>query len=118
MISEYYLMIFALMIGHAIADYPGQGDFMARGKNCKEPIPGVPWYTVLFNHSLIHAGFVWVITTSPILALCELTAHFAIDYGKCRFKLSFNLDQMLHLACKVLWAFIAVYMLKQTILGM
>lgn len=33
--------IFALMLaGHALADYPLQGDFLAKAKNRANPIPG------------------------------------------------------------------------------
>ena len=39
------LTIFAMMVvGHVLADYPLQGDFLSRAKNRFSPIVGVPWY--------------------------------------------------------------------------
>lgn len=98
----------ALIISHAIADYPLQGDFLAKAKNRAAPIPGVPWQQALAAHASIHAGAVWLITGSIWLGMAELIAHAIIDDAKCRGRLSFNTDQALHIACKVLWVVIAV----------
>jgi len=92
-----------LIVGHALADYPLQGDFLARAKNRAAPIPGVPWYQGLVSHALIHAGFVGVITGSLLLACFELIAHCLIDDSKCMGRISYNADQALHVACKLLW---------------
>lgn len=105
-------MLFAMLIAHALADYPLQGDFLARAKNRAAPIPGVPWYQALGAHALIHGGFVWAITGSAWLGLAEVVAHFAIDDLKCRGKLSFNQDQSLHLICKIIWAVIAALVIQ------
>jgi hypothetical protein len=101
------LMIFALLIGHTLADYPLQGDFLSRAKNRAAPIAGVPWYQALGAHALIHAGFVWAITGVWWLGLAEGLAHAVIDDRKCAGRLSFNQDQALHAVCKVAWAFTA-----------
>lgn len=101
------LMLFALMIGHALADYPLQGDFLAKAKNRTAPLPGVPWQQALGAHALIHAGFVWAITGLWWLGLAEAVAHCAIDDSKCRGRIDFNDDQSYHLICKVIWAGIA-----------
>ena len=98
----------AMVVGHAIADYPLQGDFLAKAKNRAMPIPGVPWYQALAAHSIMHGGMVWALTGSVWLGLAEVVAHSAIDDAKCNGKLSFNQDQGLHIACKVLWAAISV----------
>lgn len=92
-----------LLFGHALADYPLQGDFLSKAKNRLAPIPGVPWYQALGAHAAIHAGFVGVITGSPILAAAELVAHSLIDDAKCAGRLTFNQDQAAHVICKVLW---------------
>lgn len=94
-------LLFKLLVGHAIADYPLQGDFLAKAKNHKSPIPGIPWVHGLFWHSLIHAGFVLFITQSINLALIELFIHMGIDYLKCNGNTNFNLDQTLHIICKL-----------------
>lgn len=96
---------FLMMLGwHALADYPLQGDFLAKAKNRMAPIPGVPWYQAMGAHAAIHALGVGLITHSVVLALCEFGLHFLIDDAKCTGKISFNDDQLLHFACKVAWA--------------
>jgi hypothetical protein len=95
------LLLFA---GHALCDYPLQGDFLARGKNQVAPLPGVPWYQCLAAHALIHSGMVMLITGSVVMALAELVIHAATDYAKSAGHLTFNQDQGIHYACKVLWA--------------
>lgn len=97
----------AMVVGHAIADYPLQGDFLAKAKNRAMPIPGVPWQQALGAHAIMHGGMVWALTGNIWLGLAEVAAHAAIDDAKCRGKLSFNADQALHMACKVAWAVIA-----------
>ena len=98
--------LFALLIGHALADYPLQGEFLAKAKNHKIPITGVPWYQALGAHALIHAGVVWTITGFWWLGIVEFFAHSFIDYMKCDGKIGFNLDQSLHLICKVVYVII------------
>jgi len=98
------LLLFA---AHALCDYPLQGDFLARGKNLKAPLPGVPWYQCMLAHALIHAGAVAFITHSTGLGLAELAIHFAVDVAKCEGKITFNVDQAIHYGCKVVWAFLA-----------
>lgn len=98
------LEIFALLIfAHFLADYPLQGDFLARGKNRMAPIPGIPFYHPLTAHAVIHGGFVGVITGNLGLGLAEAVIHWIIDDSKCRGRISFGTDQALHLGCKILW---------------
>lgn len=106
-------VLFALVIAHAVADFPLQGDFLARAKSPTAPIAGVPWATALWSHALIHGGAVWLVTGSPWLGLAETVAHAAIDHAKCTGRLgrggfAFDLDQSLHLVCKLLWTLAAV----------
>lgn len=103
------LELLALMlVGHALADYPLQGDFLARAKNHAAPIPGVPWWQALGAHSVIHGGFVGVITGLWWLGVAEALAHWTTDYAKCDGKLTFNGDQFIHVLCKAVWAWVAV----------
>lgn len=102
------LMLFAMIAGHALADYPLQGDFLAKGKNRTAPIPGMPWWQLLGAHAVIHGGMVAAITGSLWLGLAETAAHALIDDAKCTGKIGFNTDQALHLVCKLLWVMIAV----------
>ena len=93
-----------LLAGHALCDYPLQGDFLAKGKNFANPLPAVPWYQCMAAHVLIHAGMVYLITGKMWMAVAELTIHFAADMLKCAGKTTFNQDQAIHIVCKIAWA--------------
>lgn len=95
------ILFLKLAIGHFLADYPLQGDFLAAAKNHRKPIPGVPWYQALAAHSAIQAGMVWYLTGSLALGCVEFAAHAFTDYMKSDGRISFNVDQILHLVCKV-----------------
>lgn len=102
-------LLFALLVGHAVADYPLQGDFLARGKNHKLPIPGVPFYQCLLAHAVMHGGMVYALTGQLWLGLLETALHTVIDWAKCQglFGIgarAFNIDQALHVVCKVAYA--------------
>lgn len=88
-----------LIAAHFVADYPLQGDFLAKAK-ANGPLR--VWH--LFGHSAIHGGAVLLITGSLLLALLETAAHMAIDEAKVRGRTTFAQDQALHMACKVAWA--------------
>mgnify|MGYP006895933475 CR=1 FL=1 len=103
-------------MGHAIADYALQSDFIATGKN-RHAIPKgyVPelhgprqliWPYVLTSHALIHGAAVYIITQRIDLALAETGAHWAIDFGKCERWYGIHADQWLHIACKCVWCLV------------
>ena len=105
-------LFFALAIGHALAAFPLQGDFLAKGKNRHLPAahladgkitPKFLWAYLMTAHCLIHAGFVWVITGSVLLGFIELIVHWGIDVIKCEGKTSFEVDQLLHLITKAVF---------------
>lgn len=100
-------LLFLLLAGHALCDYPLQGDFLAKGKNHKLPFPGMAAWQILLAHCLIHCGMVLLVTGSVWLALAELLIHYATDYAKCDGRISFNQDQAIHYMCKLAWAVIA-----------
>jgi hypothetical protein len=101
--------ILALMIGaHFLADYPLQGDFLARGKNRNTPFPGVHFLHPLIAHSSIHGTLVGIITGSLWLGLIETAIHAVTDDAKCRGRISYETDQAIHIACKVAWSTIFV----------
>ena len=102
--------IFAwLLIGHAIADYALQTEWLARAKQPGGTFEGeVIWPGVLACHAGIHAGAVKLATGSWLLAGLEFAAHGAIDYARGRGRLGFNADQAAHVGCKVLWAALAM----------
>lgn len=102
----------ALIVAHAVCDYPLQGDFLARAKNRALPIPGVPWWEALGAHAIMHGGAVWLLTGLWWLGALEAASHFLIDDAKCTGKLgegakAFNRDQALHVLCKAAWVALA-----------
>jgi hypothetical protein len=101
----------ALVVAHAICDYPLQGDFLARAKNRTAPLQGVPWYQALGAHAIIHGGAVALLTGVPLLGLAEVAVHALTDDAKCTGKIGFNTDQAIHVACKLAWAILAGAML-------
>lgn len=101
-------LLILLVLGHWLADYPLQGDFLAKAKNRGTPIPGVPWWQAMTAHCGIHAGIVYVLTSCWPLAAIEFYIHWVTDSKKCRGRIGFNTDQAIHLACKAAWAFIVV----------
>ena len=108
-------ILFLLICGQFLADYPLQGDFLVRGKNRSNPIPGIPFWQCLIAHSFIHGGVVSLITGIWWLGLAEAVCHALIDDSKCTGKIGFNTDQTLHIACKVLWYAVFIILTTQII---
>lgn len=105
-------LFFLLLMGHALADFPLQGDFLSRGKNrnMKPPqladgkeTPNRLWIYLMSAHSLIHAFFVWAFTGSVLLGFAEFVIHWIIDALKCEGRTSFELDQWLHIITKIVF---------------
>ncbi|MBX7207362.1 MAG: DUF3307 domain-containing protein [Verrucomicrobiaceae bacterium] len=102
--------LFALAIGHALADFPLQGEFLAMCKNRRHLIrlkdanlPPSMWISCMAAHCLIHAGMVWIVTGSALLGAVELVIHWALDVAKCEGKTDFSVDQCLHVVCKIMY---------------
>lgn len=103
-------VLFALSAGHALADFPLQGEFLAMCKNrrhlvrLKDPnLPPSMWVSCMAAHCLIHAGMVWLVTGSSLLGAVEFVIHWMLDVAKCEGKTTFSLDQCLHIVCKALY---------------
>ncbi len=92
-----------LMVGHVLCDYPLQGDFLAKGKNHTNPLPGIPFNHCLIAHALIHGGMVALVTGKIELGCLEFVCHAWIDFGKCDGFFGYNFDQFLHVLCKFVW---------------
>jgi hypothetical protein len=78
--------IILLTAGHALMDYPLQGEFLSTCKNRhllaerKDPTRPVSiWPICMTAHCLLHAVMVWAITGCFILCLVELVLHWVID---------------------------------------
>jgi Protein of unknown function (DUF3307) len=107
-------LFFAFVIGHAVADFPLQSEFMARGKNRHLPplcpdtaVPGL-WIYCLTAHTLTHGGFVWLISGCPILGAIEVGVHWVTDFLKMERKINFHVDQALHVLCKAVYVAVLV----------
>jgi hypothetical protein len=100
-------ILFFLLVGHALADYPLQGDFLSQAKNRNTAIGKMFWLHALPAHSLIHGGFVALITGSVGLGIAETVIHGITDFLKCENKINIHVDQAIHILCKVLWVVIA-----------
>jgi hypothetical protein len=102
-------LFIALIIGHCLADFPLQGEYLALFKNRHHLEDDemtkheVVWPYVLSAHALIHMGTVWIITGSFILGAMEFALHWVIDYAKCEKWTNYHVDQALHVICKVLY---------------
>lgn len=101
-------LFFAFAIGHALADYPLQGDYLARTKQRSNASTICEWLIALTVHSLIHAGGVWLICGSVAFAYTEFVLHWLIDWGKGEGKYGYVADQVLHIACKVAYVIVLV----------
>ena len=100
------MMLLFLLAGHALADYPLQGEFLALGKNRHTKIGAEWWPWLLTSHAVIHGAFVAALTGSLGLGVAEIVVHWATDWLKCENKISFHTDQTIHVICKLVWLFI------------
>lgn len=101
-----FALFFAFAISHALADFPLQGDYLARTKQRKQASTIAEWIISLTAHSLIHAGGVWILSGSVILALAEFILHWLIDLGKGEGLYGYVTDQVLHISCKAIYVII------------
>lgn len=104
-----FIEVLALLVfAHFLADYPLQGDFLAQAKNRNTDLGKMFWPHALTAHSVIHGGFVMLITGSVWLGLAEAVVHGVTDAAKCDNRITLNTDQFIHIACKVAWATIII----------
>lgn len=106
-------LLFAFLIVHALADFPLQGEYLAREKvrgaaDCKQS-----WIIALTAHALIHSGGVWWVSGSMILGCVEVVLHWGIDFGKGEGKFGLVTDQLLHVACKLGYVVLLVLLPEQ-----
>lgn len=104
------LLLWKLVVSHAVMDFWAQSDALAKMKNRRNkwtPPPGQEFQTVwpyaLTSHALMHGAGVYVAGGSFGLAIAETVAHWAIDFGKCENWYGIHMDQGLHMFCKIVW---------------
>ncbi len=116
-LEGFFLLSLAMVIGHAVGDYPLQGGFLASCKNRHadaspffggSAAPGGIWVHALTAHSLIQAGIVWIITGSAVIAFIELILHWITDFARCEEWIGYHTDQAIHVGCKIIYALLLV----------
>lgn len=93
----------AFLVAHALADFPLQGEYLARHKVRSAAGSRSEWMVALWAHSVIHAGGVWLVSGSLAFAAVEWGLHALIDLGKGERKFGLIADQSLHVACKAVY---------------
>lgn len=108
-------VVFLLCAGHALMDYPLQGEFLSTCKNRhllrerNDPTRPVRiWPICMTAHCLLHAVAVWAITGCFILCVIEFVLHWVIDAAKCENWTTFTQDQVLHVICKIAYVVAAM----------
>lgn len=112
----FFVRFWWLLVGHAVADYPLQGEAMAteKDRHSKTPLQiYVPWFYWLSAHALIHGGVVALVTQSIWLGVAETLVHWFLDFIKCEGWTNIHQDQALHVACKGVWAALTPYVPTQ-----
>lgn len=104
-----FALFAAFVVMHALADFPLQGDYVAKQKARRQADSRSVWIVALSAHSVIHAGGVWLVSGSLAFGMVELFAHALIDVAKGEGKFGIITDQLLHLGCKVVYAVLLVY---------
>jgi hypothetical protein len=99
----------AFVVMHALGDFPLQGDYIAKQKARRHADSTSAWVVALSAHCVIHGGGVWLLTGSLAFGFTEVILHGLIDIGKGEGKFGLMADQLLHLACKVVYAVILGY---------
>ena len=113
-------MLFLLIAGHALGDFPLQSDAMARCKCRKANLPlqkAVPWYYWMTAHCLVQGLVTGLIVAwwtgnrelGVMIGMLEFAVHWVIDLLKCESIYNIHVDQALHVLCKLLWWVLIVY---------
>jgi hypothetical protein len=109
LIQDPVSLFFAFLVLHTLADFPLQGDYLARQKVRKTASSQTDWLMALSAHSVLHAGGVWLLTGSLALGVTEFFLHWLIDLAKGEGKFGVLMDQSLHMLCKLAYVLILAY---------
>lgn len=100
------IVLFYLIAGHFLCDFPLQGDTMAREKSrhsLTDLQREVPWFYWMTAHAFIHGCAVAIVTGSVTLGLFEAFWHWLIDFLKGEALIGIHIDQIGHILCKAVW---------------
>lgn len=118
MFETIFTLLFLLLAGHAIGDFAIQTSWVAynKSRHAKEnpELEGNAttekiWPWVLSAHALHHGLIVFLITQKISLGALETVVHWITDYGKSERWYGFHMDQVLHIAAKVVWIVLLFY---------
>ena len=109
---QFCRLLWWLLVAHALSDVVGQSERMAKYKRRaywqEQGVRPAHWGYWLLAHGLLNGLGVALVTGKWWLGVCETVAHALIDWGKCEEHYNVHIDQFLHLACKVSWAWLAI----------
>lgn len=107
----HFLVVLAVLLAvHAFFDFPGQGQFLSDIKNGQVSV--FPWWYGLTVHALIQGVSTGAVTWlfypafAVQIGLAEFLWHWWIDLGRVKKIIGAMTDQVLHIACKIFFAFI------------
>ena len=95
--------LFLLFAGHFLADFPLQGEYLAKMKN-RHNAPDVPpgqkpttvWFYALTAHAMIHGLVVFLITGRMDMMVVQFVSHWIADFMKCENITNPHSDQIIH----------------------
>ena len=105
MMMTFFESLFLLVCLHFLADFPLQGEYMAREKSPKgRPLgrmenaeaPNQEWWLIMAGHCAIHSLMAYLVTYSLWLAVFMFVTHYMIDCRRCYQQITFLMDQMAH----------------------
>lgn len=120
MIGQLLTLLFWLMVGHALADFPLQGEYLSQAKrhDSRYGQNGF-WFFALTAHALIHAAMVGLAIRlvfpqlgnagTAVMAL-EFVWHWSTDLAKARGAIGMKTDQLFHFTAKGCWVILVYYM--------
>lgn len=100
-------MLYWLLVGHTIADYALQTEFMVLHKNPKTieyTHTYGPWWWTMLAHAGINGAFVSLLTGNIVYGMVETVLHFLLDWAKCLGKINAVEDQAGHILSKFVLA--------------
>ncbi len=101
-------LLAGFILFHVLADFPLQGAYLSKQKcRCSAENRG-DWIVALSAHCIIQAGGVWFVSGSLVYAAVELVLHALIDTGKCQGRYGLAMDQILHIASKIVYVIIII----------
>jgi len=111
---NFLIIVWWLLVAHALCDFSLQTDAMAKGKNRHSIVTPPPnqnyvpcWQYWLSAHALIHGGSVAFVTGSVPLGLIATFIHWVTDFLKCENYTTPHIDQLIHGLTIIFIAYIA-----------